>query len=295
MKSLSFLVALFLLVASASAQVENSLTPAEQAAGWKLLFDGKTLTGLRGVQKRDPLQAGWKIENGELTLPKDVDKMGRITGGDLMSAEAFTDFEFAFEWKVSVATNAGVRYLVRAGGSGSPAGCEYQIIDDVRHPEGLKGGAIRRTGALDGILPPVEEKRLHDAERWNASRIVVLGNHVEHWLNALKVVEFDLNSRALFDAVKEAKVKVPQGFGTKFKSPVVLLDQGDQISFRNLKIRPLLPASPATPVVQAPAITPAPPGPVARPVLPAATPIARPVAPLATPAPARPPTLPTLE
>jgi hypothetical protein len=309
-------LALICTTAAAFAQADNMLTAEEAAAGWKLLFDGKTLIGLRGVQKADPLKAGWTIENGELSLPKDFKVMGKITGGDLVTAEQFTDFEFSFEFKMGVSTNAGIRYLVRGTAGGSPAGCEYQIIDDVHHPEGLKGGPIRRTGALDAVIAPIENKRLHEAERWNEGRIVVLGNHAEHWLNGQKVVEYDLGSKALADAVKAAKAKVPSGFGMKMKSPIVLLDQGDQIAFRNLKVRPLVPAQPrpaASPQpLTAPAVVSATPMPVAppaptpfvRPVAPAPTPYPRPVAPVATPfapraaatpAPARPLTPPTLE
>jgi hypothetical protein len=286
----------FLCTAAAGfAQADNALTAHEMAAGWRLLFDGKALTGLRGVQKPEPLKVGWKIANGELSLPKDVTEMGKVTGGDLMTAEAFTDFEFSFDFKFGVSTNAGVRYLVRGGLGASPAGCEYQIIDDVHHPEGLKGGPIRRTGALDAILPPAETKQLNEAERWNRGRIVVQGNHVEHWLNGQKVVEYELASKALAEVVKKLKVKVPPGFGTKFKSPIVLLDQGDQISFRNLKIRPLPPPGAATPAPATPLVRPGTPVPAVRPNVPAATPAARPLVPAATPRPARPLTLPTLE
>ncbi len=306
------LLALACTTVTALAQADNSLTPDEAAAGWKLLFDGKALTGLRGLQKQDPLKSGWTIEDGALTLPKDFKVMGKVTGGDLITADAFSDFEFSFEFKFGVSTNAGIRYFVRTGGSSTPPGCEYQIIDDVHHPEGLKGGPIRRTGALDAVIPPIENKRLNEADRWNQGRILVQGNHVEHWLNGEKVVEYQLASQALADAVKAAKAKVPPGFGTKLKSPIVLLDQGDQIAFRNLKIRPLLPAPPAptappivaraTPLPAAPAPVPAA-TPVARPLAPAPTPFARPVAPVAprpvapaaTPVPARPLTPPTLE
>ncbi|MDB6150932.1 MAG: hypothetical protein JWQ44_2380 [Chthoniobacter sp.] len=260
----------------------NALTAEEKAQGWKLLFDGAAATGLRGLQKPDFLKAGWSIVRGELYLAKDFKDMGKVTGGDLVSTEQFEDFEFSFEWKLSVAANTGVRYLARRGAGGVATGMEYQIIDDVHHPEGLKGGPIRRTGALDGILPPIDNKRLQDAGEWNRGRIVLQGAHVEHWLNGQKVVEFDLGSRALTAAAQAAKAKVQPGFGTKFKSPVVLLDQGDEVSFRALKIR-ALPRLPAVPVTSPVPATPA-----------SVIPKGAPTTPAARPAVASPPTAPNL-
>lgn len=220
----------------------NMLTDEEKAAGWTLLFDGKGAPGMRGVQKREPFKAGWQIKDGELILPKEIKNLGKITGGDLTTAETFLDFEFSFDWKLAVSSNTGIRYLVRMGSNNSVVGCEYQIIDDVHHPEGLKGGPLRRTGALDGIIAPSADKQLNEPEQWNRGRIVVQGNHVEHWLNGAKVVEFELGSRALMSSAQTARVKVPTGFGSKFKSAIVILDQGDEFTMRNLKLRKLPPA-----------------------------------------------------
>ena len=224
----------------------NKLTAEEAAAGWKLLFDGKVAPGLRGVKNPDFLKAGWKIVDGELTCPKEVKQMGKVTGGDLVTAETFTDFEFSFEWRAGVAGNSGVLYFARAGFGQKSSGHEYQLIDDTHHPDGLKGGPIKRTGALYGILPPAEDKKYNMPPLWNESRIVVQGNHVEHWLNGAKVLEYTLGSPEFQRAVMASKVRVPPGFGTKVKAPIVLLDEGDEIAFRNLKVRPLAPgAAPA--------------------------------------------------
>jgi hypothetical protein len=223
----------------------NALTAEETAEGWRALFDGETASGLRGLKHRDFLKAGWTIANGALVLAKEVNKMGEITGGDLITAEQFTDFEFAFQWKLGVSSNSGILYLARSGLSGTkPTGCEYQIIDDVHHPDGLKAGPIRRTGALFDILPPAETKVLHEPGRWNAGKIRVQGNHVEHWLNGAKVVEYDLATRAFQQAIAASQTKWPYGFGmVKFKTALVILDEGDEITLRALKIRPLPPAA----------------------------------------------------
>jgi hypothetical protein len=212
---------------------------APQPAEWKILFDGKTINGLRGVQKPDFLEAGWKIENGALVLPKDIKQSGRQTGGDLATAESFLDFEFVFEWKLSVSGNSGVLYFPRGKVGGKLTGHEYQIIDDMRHPEGLKGGPIKRSAALYGVLAASENKVLGDAGRWNEGRIVVRGNHVEHWLNGAMVLEYELGSAALMQAVRVSHAKVGPQFGLKSRTSIVLLDEGEEVAFRNLKIRAL--------------------------------------------------------
>ncbi len=239
----SFLHFIFLSLAPlvAYAQQPNTLTPAEQAQGWKLLFDGKSAAGFRGLQKTDFMKAGWSVQDNALTLTKTIDQSGKPTGGDLVTAEPYTDFEFVFEWKMPVSSDSGILYLARGGTGQKPTGMEFQIVDDVRNPDSLKGGPIRRTGAVDGLLPPSEDKRIID-NNWNQGRILVQGNQVEHWINGGKVLAYELGSPALMQAVKASGKKVMPGFGFKLRSPLVILDQGEEIAFRNLKIRPILPA-----------------------------------------------------
>lgn len=232
----------------AATKAANALSAEEIAEGWRLLFDGKSVPGWRGLKHREFLKAGWKIENGALMLSKEIDQMGEVTGGDLITAENWGDFEFAFQWKLGVSTNSGIMYFARGGlGGARVSGCEYQLIDDVHHPDGLKGGPIKRTGALYGVLPPDEtKKKLHDPGKWNAGKIRVQGAHVEHWLNGQKVLEYDLASRPLQEAIKQAVIKLPAGYGMyKFKTALVILDDGDEIALRGLKVRPLPPVAPA--------------------------------------------------
>ena len=264
--------AIFLALAACSfaQDGENMLTADEKAAGWKLLFDGKTVTGLQGLQKREFLKEGWEIKDGALVLPKSVRESGKVTGGDLVTSESFADFEFKFEFKLTASALSGVLYFARGGLGAKPTGHEYQIIDDVHHPDGLKGGPLCRTGALYGVIPPIEKKKFHssDSDEWNAGEIVVRGNHVEHWLNGDKVLEYDCGSQALKQAVMTNKAKVHQLFGSKIKSSLAILDKGEEVAFRNLKIRAVsaTPAPPppplAAPVAAFPAATAAPPMPV---------------------------------
>jgi hypothetical protein len=232
----------------------NTLTTEEQAAGWKLLFDGKTAPGLRGLQKRDFLEAGWTVQDGALVLPKTVRQSGNVTGGDLVTAEQFADFEFKFDFKLTASALSGVLYFARGGLGQKPAGHEYQIIDDVHHPEGLKGGPLTPHGSADWRFAAEREQEVSRSRTsGTAGAIVVQGKHVEHWLNDAKVLEYELGSRELAEAVKTNKAKVPAMFGTKIKSSLAILDKGEEVAFRNLKIR-VLPATPppAPPPLAAP-------------------------------------------
>ena len=245
----AFFAVLLAMAVSALAQddEENVLTPGEKAAGWKLLFDGKAAPGLAGLQKRDFLKEGWAIQEGALVLPKTVRQSGKATGGDLVTAEQFTDFEFKFDFKLTASALSGVLYFARGSAGQKPAGHEYQIIDDVHHPDGLKGGPLCRTGALYGVLPPGENKRLHPSDEWNSGVILVRGNHVEHWLNGERVLEYECGSPALRQAVTANKAKVHSMFGSKIKSSLAILDKGEEVAFRNLKIRAISATPPPPP------------------------------------------------
>ncbi len=233
--------------------VPNTLSPEETAVGWQLLFDGQRLIGMRGLQKSTPLTAGWKIQAGELQLPKEIKDMEKTTGGDLITVEPYWDFDFRFEWKVTASADSGIRYMLIDAGNQTVAGLEYQIIDDIHNSTSLKAGPLRRSGAVDNILPVGPNAKLRSADPlnktedpWNEGRILVQGNHVEHWMNGEKVLEFELGPQ-LKRLAETHKMKVPAFFGVKNKTRICILDQGLQVAFRNLKVRPLVPqASPAT-------------------------------------------------
>jgi hypothetical protein len=226
----------------------NALSPEEKAQGWRLLFDGMKLISMRGVQKTDPLSAGWKIEAGELKLPKDIKDADRMTGGDLITTDKYYDFDFRFEWKATVAAESGVRYLISTESIGkTPDGLEYQVIDDVHNSKGLKGGGIMRSSSLEGILAPSSNGKLRTADPlqkqgdpWNEGRIVVQGTRVQHWLNGEKVLEFDLGP-GLRNSAAANGVRVSPMWGNKSLGKIALLDQGTEVSYRNLKIRVLTP------------------------------------------------------
>ena len=223
-----------LLVAAqigSAADPVNTLSADERAQGWKLLFDGRSLQGWHLYTKKAMPDAGWKVEDGLLK------KIAKVRGGDIVTDQVFGDFDLTWEWRVAAAGNNGLKYLVTEQRPSAP-GHEYQMIDDTGHPDG-KLGPKRQTASFYDVLPPAANKPLKPVGEWNASRVLVQGNHVEHWLNGAKVLEYELGSEAMKAAVAASKFKNAAGFGTKIKGHIMLTDHQDECWFRNLKIREL--------------------------------------------------------
>ena len=232
------LVAL-LCAAAVSAQetngAANTLTAADKKAGWTLLFDGKTLDGWRAYKKSDTAGTRWRVEDGTLTLSGK-----RETGsgpGDIISKETFEQFELSWDWKVAPGGNSGLKYFILEDRD-SAIGHEYQLIDDARHAD-AKIGPHRQTAAFYDVLPASADKPLKPAGEWNTSRVVVRGQTVEHWLNGKKVLEYELNSPAVNAAVEKSKFKGIERFGKRQNGHILLQDHGDQVWFRNIKVRRL--------------------------------------------------------
>ena len=226
-----FLVALAVLAAVSFAAEPNTLTDEEKAAGWKLLFDGRTNAGWVGIGKTAFPASGWSVEDGALTFTKG--------GGDIVTGEQFENFDLSWEWRIVTGGNSGLKYNLPD--PKKAVGFEYQLMDDANHPDGKRGGGTRVTASLYDLIAPAPDKVLKPTGEWNTSRILVNGNHVEHWLNGAKTVEFELGGEPLKAAIAKSKYTGIAKFGDKTKSPILLQDHGDQIAFRSMKVR-VLPA-----------------------------------------------------
>jgi hypothetical protein len=224
MKALACLAATFALCGSVLA---------ETAGDWRPLFNGRDLEGWRLFGSDKPPGPGWKVVDGTLV------KAAGVRGGDIVTKETFTDFEFSWEWKVAAKGNNGVKYLVTEARKGAP-GPEYQLLDDSGHPDG-KNGNKRLTAALYDILPGDTAGAAKPAGEWNESRLVIRGNDVEHWLNGKKVLAYQLGSDALKAAIAQSKFKSQPGFGEKIAGHLMLTDHGDECAFRKLRLRKIQP------------------------------------------------------
>jgi len=220
---------------AAAAKAEASspaLTPAETAAGWKLLFDGTTFAGWHGYKKKSLPGTGWTIENGCM---KCIAKGG---GGDLATNEQYGDFELTFEWKVSPGANSGVMYRVSEDKDASwQTGPEFQIIDDGGYPTPLK--PAQSTGAIYDLVEPAAAKKLLPAGEFNRGRIRLKDGILTHFVNDVKVAEADLAGDEWKRLVAASKFAPVKEFGAMPRGSIVLQDHGNDVWFRNIRVRDL--------------------------------------------------------
>jgi hypothetical protein len=250
----SFFVSLALFpvclsVLAADSTPPNTLTDAEKAAGWRLLWDGKTTDGWRTPRSEQFPARGWEMTNGVLSvLPSGGGESAG--GGDIISKERFSRFELMADFKITEGANSGIKYFVQPNISpidkttgkptavGSAIGPEYQILDDLRHPDAKAGRNGNRTlGSLYDLIPAATAKKPSPIGEWNTARIVVAGKHVEHWLNGEKILEYERGSEAFRKTVAQSKFKDIPDFGEWSDGHILLQDHGNRVSFRNIKLR----------------------------------------------------------
>jgi len=227
MKRLTYCTLLAVLIINGTSYAQDGSNKGEES-----LFDGKTLNGWRAAGKDTLPGAAWSVADGELTFDP-----AKGHGGDIVTTASFTSFDLSVDFKVSVGGNSGIKYFLLPNTS---LGCEYQIIDDSKHPDAKLGkDGNRTTASVYDLIPAPKDKPYKGAEVWNTARIVVKGDHVEHWLNGTKLVEYDRNSDAFHQAIAASKFKDTKGFSTPLSSPILLQAHGDLIHFRNIKIKQL--------------------------------------------------------
>src|SRR3989442_14752762 len=226
----------------------NQLTGAERAVGWRLVFDGRTLAGWRGLGYDSVPTAHWKVEGGAIKkiasgkVARQADGQP-AHGGDLMTVDTFGDFELTWEWKVTPGANSGVKYNVSEELSTANApnhaalGFEYQMLDDDRHPDGQL--ATHRAGALYDLFAPNEQKQLRREGQWNQSKVGLRGNHGDHWLNGEMIVELEHGMVQLNSAHAASKYHSVPDIMERRKGHIVLQDHGDEVYFRSIKVRVL--------------------------------------------------------
>jgi hypothetical protein len=220
---------------------KNQLTINEVNTGWELLWDGKTTEGWRGARLDDFPDKGWVIEDGVLTVLSTGGEES-AAGGDIVTTEQYGDFELKVDFRLTEGANSGIKYYVNTDlnkGPGSSIGLEYQILDDAVHPDAKLGNheGSRTLASLYDLIKADPNKPANPIGEWNTAHIVSKDNHVEHWLNGMKVLEYERGSDAYKKLVSESKYKVWPNFGEAATGPILLQDHGDRVSFKNIKIK----------------------------------------------------------
>jgi hypothetical protein len=221
----------------------NNLSAQEQAQGVKLLFNGKDFAGWRAVHGDKMPEKHWSVVEGTINVsPSD----GSETGNDIVTSEQYGAFELTFDFKLTEGANSGIKYFVNEAfdsGGKSGIGLEFQVLDDEKHPDAKQGAVGNRTlASLYDLIPSYKlEKRFQrKIGDWNQGRIVVYPNNiVQHWLNGFKVVEYERKSNIFNALVARSKYEKYVGFGAADKGNILLQDHGNNVSFKNIKIREL--------------------------------------------------------
>jgi hypothetical protein len=226
--------------------LKNELTSNEIRKGWRFLWDGKTTDGWKGAKTEEFPEFGWEIKDGELSVLESGGAESRH-GGDIVTKDKFSSFELELDFKITPGANSGIKYFVDTDlnqGAGSSIGCEFQVLDDKLHPDAKMGVSDNRTvGSLYDLITahsysePNKKKRGANPGEWNKARIIVKGGHVEHYLNNIKVVEYNRHSQMFKALVAYSKYAKYKDFGQAEEGRILLQDHGNTVYYRSVKIR----------------------------------------------------------
>ena len=196
---------------------------------WTVLFDGERVTGLRGY-KQVGFPNSWEIVDGTLkTIPG--------YGVDLISVDIYSNFELELEWKVPEGGNSGIFYFATEEGDYIwQTAPEMQVLDDKKHSDGKN--TLTSAGALYAMIAPPKSV-VNPVGEFNQVRIKVKDNHVEHWLNGTKVVEYEYQSDAMWDLVAKSKFNTMPLFAKASEGHIGIQGDHGEIWYRNIRIRKL--------------------------------------------------------
>jgi len=227
--------------------LDNQLTPLQKLQGWTLLWDGKSTEGWRGAKLDHFPEKGWSMEAGVLTVESSGGGDSR-NGGNIVTRKKYKSFILEVDFRITEGANSGIKYFVDPDlntGAGSTIGCEFQILDDNQHPDAKEGVSGNRTIAslydlieANALLYGQDNKikRVNGIGKWNRARVEVNGSNVAHYLNGIKVIEYERGTQMWKALVAYSKYKDWPAFGEAESGHILLQDHGDEVSFKNIKI-----------------------------------------------------------